>query len=174
MARFLPFLPPRSASFRPQRLRSQSTPNGPENVLRSLHQQRPQIRIAFLADVHLRFALSGVSSSWLQPQITAHVAALAEAMRIFQRQQEGQRDQRAHPLDLPQQRHLRVTLLRQFFDPLVIFAYLLTERLQCRPAAAPARFAVPGSGLRLSPDSYSARYIRAAARRSSWPVHEPC
>ena len=27
--RFLPFLPPRSASFRPQRLRSQSTPNGP-------------------------------------------------------------------------------------------------------------------------------------------------
>ena len=29
MARFLPLLPPRSASFRPQRRRSQSTPNGP-------------------------------------------------------------------------------------------------------------------------------------------------
>src|SRR6201981_2743666 len=29
IARFFPFLPPRSASFRPQRLRSQSIPNGP-------------------------------------------------------------------------------------------------------------------------------------------------
>jgi hypothetical protein len=29
MARFFPFLPPRSASFRPQRLRSQSIPKGP-------------------------------------------------------------------------------------------------------------------------------------------------
>jgi hypothetical protein len=43
----------------------------------------------------------------LQPQISAHVAALAETMRIFQGQQERQRDQRAHSLDLLQQRHLR-------------------------------------------------------------------
>jgi hypothetical protein len=31
---------------------------GSQNVLRSLYQQRPQVRIAFLADVHLRFALT--------------------------------------------------------------------------------------------------------------------
>jgi hypothetical protein len=77
-----------------------------QNVLRSLHQQRAQIRIAFLADVHLRLTLSGVSSSRLQSQITSHVAALAEAMRIFQCQHEAQRDQRAHTLDLLQQRCL--------------------------------------------------------------------
>jgi hypothetical protein len=47
-----------------------------QDMLRSLHQERPQIRIAFLADVHLRLALPRVPSSWLQPQITAHVPAL--------------------------------------------------------------------------------------------------
>src|SRR6266566_7393934 len=61
-----------------------------QNVLCPLHQQRAQIGIAFLADVHLRLALSGVSSSGLQSQIAAYVAALAEAMWIFQRQQKRQ------------------------------------------------------------------------------------
>ena len=47
------------------------------------------------------------------------VAALAKAMRIFQRQQKRQRNQRAHALDLLQQRHLRITRLRQSFNPVV-------------------------------------------------------
>ena len=47
-------------------------------------------------------------------------------MRVLQRQPERQPDQRAYALDLFQQRPLRVTLGRKFFDPLVIFAYLLT------------------------------------------------
>src|SRR5262249_60446222 len=55
-----------------------------QNVLRSLHQQCPQIRIALFADVQLWLALSRVSASRLQSWIAAHVAALAEAMRIFQ------------------------------------------------------------------------------------------
>src|SRR6266550_2397644 len=63
-----------------------------QNVMRTLHQQSSQIRIAFLADAHLRLALAGVSPSRLQPQIAAHVPALAKTMRIFQRQQESQRD----------------------------------------------------------------------------------
>src|SRR5215469_11351711 len=71
-----------------------------QDMLGSLYQQRAQIRIPFLADMHLRLALSRVSSPRLQPQIAAHVAALAEAMRIFQRQQKGQRDERAHSFDL--------------------------------------------------------------------------
>ena len=50
-----------------------------------------------------------VPSSRLQSQIAAHVAALAEAIGIFQRQQKGQRDQRAYALDLLQQRDLRIT-----------------------------------------------------------------
>jgi hypothetical protein len=32
-------------------------------VLRPLHEQRAQIGIAFLADIHLRLALTGVSST---------------------------------------------------------------------------------------------------------------
>src|SRR5580700_9420679 len=64
-----------------------------QNVLRSLHQQRAQIRIALFADVHLRLALSRVPPSWLQSEITAHVAALGKAMWVLQGQQEGQRDQ---------------------------------------------------------------------------------
>ena len=70
-------------------------PEWSQNVLRSLHQQRPQIGIALLADVQLRLALTGVSPSRLQSQVATHVATPAEAMRIFQRQQERQRDQRA-------------------------------------------------------------------------------
>jgi hypothetical protein len=44
-------------------------PERTQNVLGALHQQRAQIRIAFLADVHLRFALPRVPPSRLQSQI---------------------------------------------------------------------------------------------------------
>ena len=52
-----------------------------QDVLRPLHQQRSQVRVALLADVHLRLALSGVPSPWLQSQIAAHISTPAEAMR---------------------------------------------------------------------------------------------
>ena len=74
-----------------------------QNVLRPLRQQGSQIGIAFNTDVHLGLALAGVSPSWLQSQITTHVAALAKTMWGFQREQEGQRDQRAYALHLLQQ-----------------------------------------------------------------------
>src|SRR5690348_11754568 len=99
MARFLPFLPPTLRQLQSPASEIAIDPERTQNVLRSLHQQSSQIGIAFFADVHLRLTLAGVPSSWLQSQIAAHVAALAEAMRIFQRQQEGQRDQRAYSLD---------------------------------------------------------------------------
>jgi hypothetical protein len=38
----------------------------PQNVLRSLHQQGSQIRVALLADMHLRLAPPRVSSPWYQ------------------------------------------------------------------------------------------------------------
>ena len=53
-------------------------PKRSQNVLRSLYQQRSQIGIPFLADVHLRLPLPRVPSSRLQPEIAAHVAALAQ------------------------------------------------------------------------------------------------
>ena len=39
-----------------------------QNVLRPLHEQRAQIGIAFLADIHLRLALTGVSSPGCSPR----------------------------------------------------------------------------------------------------------
>jgi len=102
-------------------------------VLRSLHQQRPQIRVTFFADVHLRLALTRVSSSRLQPQIAAHIVALAEAMRVFQRQQKRQRDSPAHAFPLLQQRHLRISLLCQILDALVVFHDALAQRLNGVP-----------------------------------------
>src|SRR6185437_3916376 len=91
-----------------------------QDVLCSLHQQRAQVRIAFLADMHLRLALSRVPPSWLQSEIATHVAALREPMRVFQRQQERQRDQCAYSLHLFQQGDLRITFLCQFVDSLVV------------------------------------------------------
>src|SRR3954468_10905581 len=78
-------------------------------MLCSLHQQRPQVRVAFLADVQLRLALPRVPASWLQSQIAAHVTTLIEAMRILEGQQERQRDQRAYSLHLLQHGDLRIT-----------------------------------------------------------------
>ena len=102
-----------------------------QDVLRSLHQQRSQIGIAFFADMQLRLAPPRVAPSRLQAQITTHVPTFTKAMRIFQRQQERQRDQRAYALDLLQQRHLRITLLCQILDALVVFHNALAQRLDC-------------------------------------------
>ena len=52
-------------------------------------------------------------------------------MRIFQRQHVSQRDQRAHALDLLEQRHLRIALLRQSLDAPVVFHNALAQRLDC-------------------------------------------
>ena len=84
------------------------------------------------------------------PSVATRVAALAETMRIFQRQHVGQRDQRAHSLDLLQQRRLRIALLRDGFDLLVVLGNALAQRFQRLAAAAPARLVVPGSGPELS------------------------
>ena len=99
-----------------------------EYVVRSLHQQGSQIRIALFADVHLRFALPRVSTARLQSHVATCVAALVEAVRIFQRQHVGQGNQRTYALDLLQQRRLRVTLLRDGFDLLVVLGDALTQR----------------------------------------------
>jgi len=102
---------------------------GTQNMMRSLHLRRAQIGIAFFADVHLRLTLPRVPPSWLQSEIAAHVATFAKTMRVFQRQQERQRDQRAHSLHLFQPRYLWITLLRQLLDSFVVLADPFTQRL---------------------------------------------
>ena len=68
----------------------------------SLHQEGSQVRIALFTKVHLRLALSRVASSWLEPNVAGCIPALAETMRIFQRQHVGEGDQCSHSLDLLQ------------------------------------------------------------------------
>src|SRR6266436_8109606 len=45
-------------------------PQRAQNVVRPLHQHRPQIRISFLTDMHLRLALSGVPAPRSSPEKT--------------------------------------------------------------------------------------------------------
>src|SRR5678815_4705234 len=104
----------------------------PQDMVRSLYQQGSQIGIAFLADVHLRLALARVSSSRLQTQVAAHIPALTKSMRVFQRQQEGQRDQCAHPLHLLQLCHFGIAFPRQSLDPFIAFPNAFTQRLDSR------------------------------------------
>jgi hypothetical protein len=51
-------------------------------------------------------------------------------MRVFQRQQVGERDQRPDSLHLFQPCHLGVASLGQVLDPLVGFASLLAQRFE--------------------------------------------
>jgi len=113
MARFFPLFPPRSASFRPPTPQVAVHTERSQNVLCPLHQQRSQIGIAFLADVHLRLALSRVSFLRAAVPDSDLRRDFCGSDAHFQRQQEGQRDQCTHSLHLLQQSHLRIALLRQ-------------------------------------------------------------
>src|SRR5215471_8338407 len=64
MARFFPLFPPRSASFSPQRRRSQSTPNGPKICCAPCTSSVRRYGFALLADMHLRLALA-LGAKWV-------------------------------------------------------------------------------------------------------------
>jgi hypothetical protein len=51
-------------------------------VVRSLHQECLQVRIAFFADVHLRLALSRVTPSRLQTHVAGGIPALANGVDL--------------------------------------------------------------------------------------------
>ena len=87
-----------------------------------------------------------------------------KAMRIFQRQQVGECDQRAHPLDLLQQRHLRIAFLHQAFDPFVALADAFAQRLDSRQQRLQCRCS---SGL--SPSAFSGFIFRTLQPRSRSP-----
>src|SRR5215831_4530900 len=64
-----------------------------DDVVRSLHQHRPQIRIAFLRDSQLRLTLARIAAPWPQPNVTADIATLLESVFICHSEYEGQSDQ---------------------------------------------------------------------------------
>jgi transposase len=63
-------------------------------------------------------------------ELQTRIPALAETMRIFQGQHVGQRDQRAHSLDLLQPCSLWIALLGDALDLLVVLGNALTQRFQ--------------------------------------------
>jgi hypothetical protein len=103
-ARFLAVFPPRAESFRPQQRKSLVFPKGSQNVVRSLHQQRPQILISLFADARLWFAFGRISPPRLQPNETSRVTTFPEAMRVLDGQHIGRGDQVAYTLYLFEQR----------------------------------------------------------------------
>src|SRR5260221_11272444 len=100
----------------------------PQNVMGSLHHHRPQIPVSFFADFLLWFTLPRVPSARPQPQKTTDLATLWESIRIFYRQDIGQRDLGSHPLHLFEQGHFRVHFLGDFFHPFVVFLDSLVHR----------------------------------------------
>jgi hypothetical protein len=58
-------------------------------MVRSLHQECSQVRIALCADVHLQLALSRVMPSRLKTHVAGGIPALAKTVWIFQRQHIG-------------------------------------------------------------------------------------
>src|SRR5215472_316296 len=96
-----------------------------DDVVRSLHQQRPQVRVALLGDSQLRLALPRIAAPRPQAYITANIPALLESVLIFDSKYECQSDQRPDSLDLLQECRFRIILpgdLLNFtitvFDPL--------------------------------------------------------
>src|ERR1035441_2407740 len=132
------------------------------------------IRIAFLADVHLRLALPRVPSSRLQSQIASPRPGSSETDARLPASA-GTSARSACPLlspasaapsadnsPSPSARSVRYTRRSVHSAP------------RSLPAAAPATSATPDSTPPLFPDSCCARCIRAIARRSSWPTLAPC
>jgi hypothetical protein len=61
------------------------------------YQHLSHVGIACFVIVHLQFALAGIPAPRLQSGVTTCIAALAEELRILQRQQVGQGDQSQLP-----------------------------------------------------------------------------
>lgn len=90
-ARFLAAFPPRSASLRPQRLRSESACAGAEHVLGALHEQMPEQSIAGFCDVELRLQSPGLILARTKTKVGAHGPGAGETIRIFYGEHEGER-----------------------------------------------------------------------------------
>src|SRR6202047_5384108 len=99
-----------------------------KNVVRTLHHHRSQIPVSFFADFLLWFALPGVPPARSQPQKTTYLATLRESIRVFNRQDVGQRDLRSYTLHLLEQEHFRVHFLGDFLHPLVVLLNALVQR----------------------------------------------
>src|SRR5271157_5939019 len=108
-----------------------TTPKAMKEVFAAM----PRSRIALETGMHSPW-VSRLLSELGHEVIVAHarnVRLIGESRRKddrFDAMTLGQRDQRAHALDLLQQCRLRITLLRDSFDLLVVLGDALTQRFQ--------------------------------------------
>jgi hypothetical protein len=100
----------------------------PQNVMRALHHHRSQIPVSLFADALLWFALPGVPPARSQSQKTTDRATLQKPVRVFYRQDIGQRDLRSYTLHLLQQGHFRVYFFGDFLHPFVVFLDAFVQR----------------------------------------------
>src|ERR1019366_1975757 len=162
-ARFFPFLPPRSASFNPQRRRSLSTPNGPRMwcapCTSSVRRYgSPSLLMCICGSLCPQFPRPGSYESDARLPMSARRLARSACLHPSPAAAAPPADNFPAPVF----RSVRCT--RRCVH--------LTSRFP--PATAPVPVAVLDSAPPLSPDSYSARCTRAVALRSSWPVRAPC
>src|SRR5664279_5892940 len=91
----------------------------PEDVLRRLNQKPAQQVVSLFRDAQLRVRVPALASRRYKPEVRPDGSALAESTRMLERQDVGQRHDRAHSSHLPQERRLRVLLLPQLCDAFV-------------------------------------------------------
>src|SRR6202158_1265580 len=96
--------------------------------MRSLHQQRAQIRVAFLGDSQLWLALSRIAAPRPQPKVTTDVSAFLESVLIRDSEYEGQSDQRPNSTHLLQECRFRIILPGDLLDFAITVFDLLCYR----------------------------------------------
>ena len=70
-----------------------------EDVVRTLDQQTSKISVASLSDAELWVVFAGLTASWSQAEIAAHVTTSVEALLIAQSQNEGESGDVANTVD---------------------------------------------------------------------------
>src|SRR5258708_29487805 len=98
-----------------------------EDVVCTLDQQTSKIGIASLGDAELWIALAGLTASWSQAEIAAHVTTSVEAFLIAQSQNEGESGDVPNTVNLHERLGLWILSLCQLLD----LAIVLLD-LQCR------------------------------------------
>jgi len=82
----------------------------------TLDQQASEIDIACLGDAELWISFAGLTASWPQAEIAAHVTTSPEAFLVAERENECQSGDVPDTVDLQQSLGLWILRLRQLLD----------------------------------------------------------
>jgi len=82
-------------------------------VVRALDQKMSQVSVAGLGDAKLWVAITGLTSSGSQAEITADVTTSSKPLLVAESENEGERGDVTHTLHLQQRLRLGILRLRQ-------------------------------------------------------------